>query len=209
MESQNETLNTLSEYLSNEKNNEFGSNVELFRNNLISLLHFTNLLELDLPGSKYFHLSDADITFITTGFTAFNIKLQRLSLRNHNISDASFRIICSGIVHSGELELLDLEGNDIEGLYLHFLQLSSPDCTLKSLNLSHNPLQVISGMNLANDYRANKSCLSLKLNHCNLPLNVIIAFATTLRQNETLKTLHLDRPLLTCKKSEEGIGKTT
>jgi hypothetical protein len=120
------------------------------------------------------------------------------------------------------LRALDLEGNDIEGKNVGDLRLESQDCHLEALNLrylstarhhkfflfvaylffifsptrSHNPLILGAGMAIANAVRANRSLHTLSLRACGFPLNTVIAIATTLRQNATLRSLQLDRPLL-------------
>ena len=51
-------------------------------------------------------------------------------------------------------------------------------------------------MAIANAVRANRSLHTLSLRACGFPLNTVIAIATTLRQNATLRSLQLDRPIL-------------
>ena len=69
-------------------------------------------------------------------------------------------------------------------------------CCSESLNLSHNPLALGTGMVLANAVRTNRSLQSLSLNACGFPLNTVIALATTLRQNTSLRLLQLNRPII-------------
>jgi hypothetical protein len=92
----------------------------------IASLRISGLQKLIIPGSTISssgrsyerRLEDDDIFILTNGLIDSKIRLDTLSLRNHRISDVGFETICSDIVSKG-LRTLDLEGNDIEGIYMY------------------------------------------------------------------------------------------
>ena len=171
----------------------------------ISSLVLSNLQNLTIPGSKLNtygntcdnRLGDDHILTLTKGLLAARIQLQTLSLRNHFISDIGFDLICSEIIEKRKLLELDLEGNNISGAGtgISGLRLDAADTSLTSLNLSCNPLITAAGMAIANALRTNHVLTKISLNNCGFNLNVIVAIATTLRQNVALEVLKLDRPL--------------
>jgi hypothetical protein len=93
----------------------------------ITSLRLSGLQKLIIPGSTISssgrsyerRLEDDDIFILTNGLADAKIRLETLSLRNHRISDVGFETICSDIVSKGSLRTLDLEGNDIEGIYMY------------------------------------------------------------------------------------------
>ena len=173
----------------------------------LSSISLSNLSSLAIPGSTLntsgFSLSnrlnDSHILILTRGIIAAGIQLETLSLCNHVITDKGFEFICRDIVgghkRAQQLHHLNLEGNNILGNSLSELCLQSEECSLISLNLSHNSLTLSAGMTIADALRTNRILQNIELNNCGLELNVIIAFGTTLRQNSSLKTLNLDRPM--------------
>ena len=173
----------------------------------LSSIKLSNLSSLNIPGSTLNssgsslgnRLSDSHILILTKGILAAGIQLEALSLTNHLITDKGFELICRDVVggqrRSQQLHHLNLEGNNISGSSLSELCLQCVDCSLISLNLSHNALILSAGMTIADALRTNRNLQNIELNNCGFELNVIIAFGTTLRQNSSLKTLNLDRPL--------------
>ena len=173
----------------------------------LSSIKLSNLSSLAIPGSTLNasgsslgnRLNDSHILILTRGIVAAGIQLETLSLSNHLITDKGFELICRDIVggqkRSQQLHHLNLEGNNISGNSLSELCLQCEECSLISLNLSHNALMLSAGMTIADALRTNRTLQNIELNNCGFELNVIIAFGTTLRQNSSLKTLNLDRPL--------------
>jgi hypothetical protein len=161
----------------------------------VSSLTLSNIRSLTIPGSKLnesgsssnFRLNDKHTRILTKAVVAAGIHLEILSLCNHDI--VSVQRLSRQHLH------LNLEGNEISGNFISELFLQSEECPLISLNLSHNPLTTSAGMTLADALRTNRTLQNVELNNCGFELNVIIAFGTTLRQNNTLKTLNLGRPL--------------
>jgi hypothetical protein len=189
-------------------NEEEGStDYNFFVDLAVSSLTLSNIRSLTIPGSKLnesgsssnFRLNDKHTRILTKAVVAAGIHLEILSLCNHNITDKGFESICSDIVSVQRISRqhlhLNLEGNEISGNFISELFLQSEECPLISLNLSHNPLTTSAGMTLADALRTNRTLQNVELNNCGFELNVIIAFGTTLRQNNTLKTLNLGRPL--------------
>ena len=180
---------------------------KFFTSVAVSSLTVSNLRCLIIPGSKLnslglscdSRLDDSHILLLTRAILVAGIQLENLSLCNHRISDKGLAFICSDIVSSQKKERhlfhLNLEGNEICGLNISELLLSTEDCPLLSLNLSHNPLDLTAGMIIADGLRTNRNMQSLVLNNCGFDLRVIVAFGVTLRQNSFLKVLNLDRPL--------------
>lgn len=173
----------------------------------ISSLTLSNIRSLTIPGSKLnesgsssnYRLNDKHTRILTNAVLAAGIQLEILSLCNHNITDKGFEFICTDIITVQRISRqhlhLNLEGNNISGSFFSELLLQSEECPLISLNLSHNPLTTSAGMTLADALRTNRTLQNVELNNCGFELNVVIAFGTTLRQNNTLKTLNLGRPL--------------
>lgn len=167
---------------------------------------------IEISGSSSFRMVDADVFVLMDALAKAqggDVFLIQLSLKNHNLTDVGLSHICAKTSLNGgggqssiKLQILDLEGNDIEGKNVADLHLESGDCTLESLNLSYNPLAVGTGMSIANAVRTNRSLHTLTLNSCSFPLNTVIALATTLRQNTSLRALSLDRPLITTRQEE-------
>jgi hypothetical protein len=98
-----------------------------FKDIAITSLRLSGLQKLIIPGSTISssgssnekRLEDDDIFILTNGIVDAKIRLDTLSLRNHRISDVGFESICSDITSKQQLRTLDLEGNDIQGIYLY------------------------------------------------------------------------------------------
>ena len=179
----------------------------------VTSVMLSNLQNLTIPGSKLnaygtscnCRLDDDHISALVKGLLSANIQLQTLSLPNHNITDKGFDIICSDVADRHLLHL-DLEGNSICGNGISGLSLDSGKSSLLTLNLSCNPLTIAAGMEIADSLRMNYKLSEINLSNCGFNLNVIVALATTLRQNASLEILRLDRPLTnTLTRQEEGI----
>lgn len=98
---------------------------------------------------------------------------------------------------------LNLEGNDIEGEVIVGSILTTPyDCPLLSLNLANNPLSSTGQEAVAEIIYSNKTLLDLNINACGYELRGLNTLTATMRENHTLETLALDRPILT--KFREG-----
>lgn len=180
----------------------------------VTSLLLSNLQSLTIPGSKLNpsglscnnRFEDDHIFALAKGLRSANIRLQTLSLPHHCIADRGFDVICTDIVIGLQLLHLDLQGNNISGTGISGLNLDSAKSALLTLNLSCNPLTTTAGMELADTLRMNYKLSEITLNNCGFNLNVIVALATTLRQNASVEILRLDRPLTDIlTRQEDGI----
>lgn len=68
--------------------------------------------------------------------------------------------------------------------------------TLKHLRMTGNKIENKGGMFFAAMLQINSSLEKLDLGDCDLGMQSVIAFATVLTQNRTIKGLNLNRPIL-------------
>jgi len=117
----------------------------LFKERVCATL-MTDVIEvIDIAGSSSFRMVDNDVAILMDALLraqGTDVFLTVLSLRNHNITDVGFSLICASTVGghvfgqpttgiTGVLRVLDLEGNDIEGKNMAELRLEhSHDCML-------------------------------------------------------------------------------
>lgn len=82
------------------------------------------------------------------------------------------------------------EGGELIAKALH------KNTTLKYLRMTGNKIENKGGMFFAAMLQINSSLEKLDLGDCDLGMQSVIAFATGLTQNQTVKVINLNRPIL-------------
>lgn len=153
-------------------------------------------------------VTDREVKKLVRGLIKANIQLEEISLPFHRITDDGFDIIIRLLnplayieAEDGNIQpirAINLEGNDIQGESLASgILMSSYDCSLRSLDLSGNPLSAVGQINLAQIVTNNRTLYHIAASSCSFNLKGLINLTSNLNGNQTLESLILDRPVLT------------
>lgn len=158
--------------------------------------------EISINGSNCgFRLKDQDLNVLADAIQSSNMNVESLSLTNHQITENGLKYLA--ILTAKTITNLDLQGNDITRIGP--LNLDSPSlCKLKMLNIGHNPLGEVGGLELGNALSKNIDLITLKAHNCSFTLIGLVGVITSLHDNSTLENLYIDRPLLSIAKEEES-----
>jgi hypothetical protein len=191
---------------------------ELSDNNTVHTLNLSNNALGDL-GAKYFalalhtnqHLEHLVLWGNTIGDAgakdfakalSINTTLKSLQLGHNRItSEGAMSIFIDGLCNNSTLEGLFMEGNliddCIEGAFSEMLNVNSG---LKKLNLRHNDLGKLSGIDIGKGLEVNTTLQALYLENNKLGDKGALAIATALEKNET-NAVH------SCHMNKNGLSK--
>ncbi|KAL5013855.1 hypothetical protein ScPMuIL_008125, partial [Solemya velum] len=135
-----------------------------------------------------------------------NLFVTSLDLRYNNITDEGAKFIASLIEETSCLEHINLMFNDIgeTGAAVIAKSLHKNE-TLKSLQITGNKIGNRGGMYFAQMLQINTSLEALDLGDTDMTIEAIIALATVLNQNRSLRVLNMNRPLLFTHQEEHTV----
>ncbi|XP_036705902.1 leucine-rich repeat-containing protein 34 isoform X4 [Balaenoptera musculus] len=118
-------------------------------------------------------------------------------LKNNPYINASIHLCSSG---------LDVRYNLISDVGASYAaKLLQKNTTLKHLRMTGNKIENKGGMFFAAMLQINSSLEKLDVGDCDLGMQSVIAFATVLTQNQTIKGLNLNRPILYGEQEESTV----
>lgn len=152
-------------------------------------------------------VTDSEVRKLVKGLIRSNLQLDEISLPFHRITDDGFDYIVQLLNPSSYTEAeegnaqpvraINLEGNDVQGETLASgILMSAYDCSLRSLDLSGNPLTSAGHINLSEMLAHNRTLYHVAASSCGFDLKGLIHLTSNLQDNQTLESLILDRPLL-------------
>jgi len=163
-----------------------------------------SLLNADRVDTLSSRLNDCDVEILCDILSKIS-NLKAINLRYNNLTDKSAIAVANLITHSSSLRHLDLMGNDFTRKGAEPIARAIQDnSVLLSLCLTGNKIENIGGMLIAQSLQLNNQLEHIDLGNCDLTIESIIAMATVLTQNQSLKSVILNRPVLFTHQ-EEGI----
>ncbi|XP_052586401.1 leucine-rich repeat-containing protein 34 [Peromyscus californicus insignis] len=133
-------------------------------------------------------------------------RIHGLDVRYNSISDVGAYYASKLLQKQPNITYLNLMFNDIgpEGGELIAKALHK-NKTLKYLRMTGNKIENAGGMRFAAMLQINSSLEKLDLGDCDLGLQSVIAFSTVLTQNQAIKGINLNRPILYGEQEESTV----
>lgn len=130
-------------------------------------------------------------------------KYTAVDLRYNRITDAGAEELARLLQNAPQLVELNLMCNELSdrGAALIAGALRG-NRTLRSLRMNGNKIGDAGGMHFAQMLQVNEALQELDLGDCDLGIEAFIALVTVMRQNSTVTSLNLNRPLLWTKQEE-------
>ncbi|XP_069474637.1 leucine-rich repeat-containing protein 34 isoform X6 [Ambystoma mexicanum] len=136
-------------------------------------------------------------TMVLAKVLANNTFVKGLDLRFNTLTDTGAEHIGKLLQVTPALSHLNLMGNDIGAEGAEFIARAlHRNETLKSLKMTGNKIENTGAMHFAAMLQINSSLEELDLGDCDLHTQSLIALATVLIQNRTIKSLNVNRPIL-------------
>ncbi|NWX20087.1 LRC34 protein, partial [Aegotheles bennettii] len=169
-------------------------------------IKWTKGITLKLAGNGHVmpvqRVTDGDLQVLTSVLhnTAF---VTGLDLRYNVLTDAGAKHVAKFLQENSTLQYLNLMLNDIgtSGAELIVRALHRNE-TLLYLRMTGNKIGNKGGMFFASMLQINSTLEKLDLGDCDLGMQCLIAIATTLTQNKSVKAINLNRPLLYSQEEE-------
>ncbi|XP_033644830.1 leucine-rich repeat-containing protein 34-like isoform X1 [Asterias rubens] len=166
-------------------------------------------MELVLRGNNYLltdtRLNDSDMLALYKTLVN-SVYVTGLDLRYNNITDEGAVYIGDLLEKTCALRSLNLQSNDIKSagaeVIAKALQVNE---TLTSLKLNGNKIENKGGMFLAGCLQVNTCLQELDVGDADLGTQSLIAFATVLHHNNTLRALCVNRPILFSQQEETTV----
>ncbi|XP_070802575.1 leucine-rich repeat-containing protein 34 isoform X1 [Pituophis catenifer annectens] len=150
-------------------------------------------------------VTDSDFQILASVFMN-NVFLTGLDLRYNLLTDAGAAHIAAFIQDNRTLLYLNLMFNDIGTLGAEFIaKAMHRNETLCYLRMTGNKIENKGGMYFAAMIQVNNTIQKLDFGDCDLGTQSMIALATVLNHNESIKALNLNRPILYSEEEETTI----
>ncbi|XP_054432926.1 leucine-rich repeat-containing protein 34 isoform X2 [Pteronotus mesoamericanus] len=143
--------------------------------------------------------------WILTRILEKNPYINGLDVRYNLINDAGAHYAAKLLQKKYDLIYLNLMFNDIGPKGGELIAKALHNTTLKYLRMTGNKVEDKGGMFFAAMLQINSSLEKLDLGDCDLEMQSVIAFATVLTQNQTIKGINLNRPILYGEQEESTV----
>ncbi|XP_062988065.1 leucine-rich repeat-containing protein 34 [Elgaria multicarinata webbii] len=150
-------------------------------------------------------VTDADFQILAAVY-ANNVFLTGLDLRYNLLTDAGAVHIAAFLQDNGTLLYLNLMFNDIGTIGAEFIAKAlHRNETLLHLRMTGNKIDNKGGMYFAAMMQVNNTLQKLDFGDCDLGTQSLIALATVLNHNESIRAINLNRPILYSEEEETTV----